>query len=309
MKRIIHYDVPEESAEMLVKDILHRHFGLSARQVSRLKFRTDGILVNGERVTVRRVLKAGDRLSLCLETEEQGSNHLEPVPGPLDFRYEDDDMLVLCKPAGIVVHPSHGHYNDSLANRLVCHYRAKGQHLVVRPVGRLDKDTSGLLIFAKHAAAAACFDRQRREGTLRRTYLALAEGRPAPLRGRIDAPIGRRDDSLILRQVRADGEAAVTDYEVLLPGKEYSLLKLTLHTGRTHQIRVHMAYLGHPLLGDPFYGTEASFGMRRSALHSAQIDCCRPFSQTPLVFRCPLPEDMRLLTERLGSPPVFIENQ
>lgn len=305
MKRTIHYDVPKESAKMLVKDILHRHFGLSVRQVSRLKFRPDGILVNGERVTVRHVLRPGDRLCLCLETEEQGSDHLDPVPGPLDFCYEDDDMLVLHKPAGIVVHPSHGHYNDTLANRLVCHYLTQGQRLVVRPVGRLDKDTSGLLIFAKHAAAAACFDRQRREGILSRTYLALAEGCPTPLRGRIEAPIGRADGSLILRQVRADGEMACTDYEVLLPGSEYSLLKLTLHTGRTHQIRVHMAHLGHPLLGDPFYGVEGSFGMGRTALHSARIGCCQPFSKEPLVFRCPLPADMRALAGRLGNTADF----
>lgn len=309
MRRVIHYEITEESDGMLVKDILHRHFGLSVRQVSRLKFRPDGILIDGEKATVRRRVKAGERLSLCLEGEAQGSDHLEPVPGPLDIRYEDEDMLVLCKPAGIVVHPSHGHYNDSLANRLVAHYGLKGQHLVVRPVGRLDKDTSGLLIFAKHAAAAACFDRQRRSGQLTRTYLALAEGCPAVPGGRIDAPIGRREDSLILRQVREDGEAASTDYEVLLPGRDYSLLRLKLHTGRTHQIRVHMAYLGHPLLGDPFYGTEGSLGMTRTALHSAQIYCRQPMNGTPLAFDCPMPEDMKRLAQRLGPLQDFIEKQ
>ena len=301
MKRTIHYEVTEEADGVPVKDILHRHFGLSARQVSRLKFRPDGILVDGERATVRRVLRLGERLSLCLEDEARGSDHLEPVPGPLDIRYEDEDMLRLCKPAVIVVHPRHGHYNDSLANRLVAHYGEQGKHFVVRPVGRLDKDTSGLLIFAKHAAAAACFDRQRKDGVLTRAYLALAEGCPASPRGRIEAPIGRRDGSLILRQVRPDGEAACTDYEVVRPGEAFSLICLRLHTGRTHQIRVHMAHLGHPLLGDPFYGTEGSFGLRRTALHSVQICCRQPVDGTPLRFFCPLPKDMRRLAEELEN--------
>lgn len=303
MRREIHYEVTEESAGMLVKDILHRHFGLSVRQVSRLKFRPDGILVNHQKVTVRHVLARGEQLTICLEPETQGSDHLEPVPGPLDFRYEDEDMLLLYKPAGVVVHPSHGHYNDSLANWLVHHYSSQGLHLVIRPVGRLDKDTSGLLIFAKHAAAAACFDRQRREGTLQRTYLALAEGCPASPAGRIDAPIGRQDGSLILRQVREDGEPARTDYQVLLPGQDYSLLRLTLHSGRTHQIRVHMAHLGHPLLGDPFYGTEHSFGMSRTALHSACICCRQPVSGQALRFYGDMPEDMQRLAARLGPLP------
>jgi 23S rRNA pseudouridine1911/1915/1917 synthase len=209
-------------------------------------------------------------------------------------------MLVVNKPAGLVVHPSHGHYQDSLANILVYHYEQLGQNLVVRPVGRLDKDTSGLLIIAKHAAAAAAFDQQRKNGTLQRTYLALVEGRPSPASGTIQAPLGRREDSLILRQVRPDGERAVTDYEVLqswypsvCTDPAYSLVRLRLHTGRTHQIRVHMAYLGHPLLGDPFYGTEGSYGMHRTALHSYEIRCIQPFTGVALQFTCELAEDMK----------------
>ena len=300
MKRVIRYEVTTESDGMLVKEILHRHFGLSTRQVSRLKFHPEGILVDGGHVTVRHVLRTGQVLTLCLETEEEGSDHLEPVEGPLDIRYEDPDMLLLHKPAGVVVHPSHGHYNDSLANMLVYHYQQQGQHLVVRPVGRLDKDTSGLIIVAKHAAASAIFDRQRRHDQLGRTYLALVEGCPSPRSGTIQAPIGRVDDSLILRQVRPDGETACTDYQVLCAGTDYSLVQLKLHTGRTHQIRVHMAHLGHPLLGDPFYGTEGSFGMHRAALHSWQIHCLHPITGEAMHFVADLPEDMTRLCLEAG---------
>lgn len=299
MKRIIRYEVTEQADGTLVKEVLHQHFGLSARQVSRLKFQPEGILVDGMKVTVRHVLRTGEVLSLCLEPEETGSDHLEPTEGALDIRYEDEDMLVLNKPAGMVVHPSHGHYRDSLANVIVNHYGKQGQHLVVRPVGRLDKDTSGLLIIAKNGMAASLFDRQRRNGVLGRTYLALVEGCPSPLKGSIHAPLGRVEDSLILRQVREDGEEAWTDYEVICPGEAYSLVRLKLHTGRTHQIRVHMAYLGHPLLGDPFYGTEGSMGMNRAALHSWQITCRQPLTGEEKHFCCELPQDMLALAKCL----------
>ena len=299
MERKIRCIITEQEAGMLVKDILRRRFSLSARQISRMKFRPDGILVNGAHVTVRHVLAAGEVLELSLESAEKGSDHLIPVKGTLDIRYEDQDMVVINKPAGLVVHPSHGHYTDSLANILVGYYGSQGKHLVVRPVGRLDKDTSGLIIVAKHAAAAASFDRQRQEGTLQRIYLALVEGRPDSVRGTVNVPIGRNDNSIILRQVRPDGDRAVTDYELLKKGSEYSLVRLRLHTGRTHQIRVHMAWLGHPLLGDSLYGTEGSGGLSRAALHSAQISCRQPFTGEPLCFQAGSPEDMEALIQRL----------
>lgn len=313
MKRELIYSITAADDGKPVKEILHRHFGLSIRQVSRLKFRPDGITVDGRQVTVRHILHEGETLMLGLEREEAGSDQLIPTPGHLDIRYEDDDMLVVNKPSGLVVHPSHGHYTDSLANILVYHYGQKDQHFVVRPVGRLDKDTSGLIVIAKHAAAAAAFDRQRKDGSLHRTYLALAEGCLAPSSGTICAPLGRRDGSLILREVREDGEPASTDYETVavyqtyeqtgICGRDapssincpnaYSLVRLQLHTGRTHQIRVHLSWLGHPLLGDPFYGTEGSYGMRRTALHSSEIQCLHPFTGEALHFTCELPEDMK----------------
>ncbi len=292
MERKIRYTITKQETGMLVKDILHRRFSLSARQISRMKFRPDGILVNGAHVTVRHVLAEGEVLELSLEDEKKGSDHLVPTEGSLDICYEDEDMLVVNKPSGLVVHPSHGHYSDSLANLLVGHYAALGKHLVVRPAGRLDKDTSGLLIISKHAAAAASFDRQRRSGELERIYLALVEGCPEPAKGTVSAPIGRKEDSILLRCVRPDGDPAVTDYEVIKKGTDFSLVRLRLHTGRTHQIRVHMAWLGHPLLGDPLYGTEGSGGLRRAALHSAQIACRQPVTGEPLRFMAELPSDM-----------------
>ena len=294
MEKAICYEIPSEEEGLLVKDVIKKHIPISSRQLRRAKFREEGITVNGVRTTVRHVVHAGDVLRILLEETEEGSCHLIPIHDPIDILYEDEDLLVINKPAGIVVHPSHGHYADSLANRIAGYYEEKGLHVVIRPIGRLDKDTSGVILFAKNPAAASLLEAQRRQGILHRCYLALCEGCPDPKEGIIELPVGKDPDSLMKMMVTDSGSYARTDYQVLETGSRYSLLRLILHTGRTHQIRVHLSSIGHPLLGDPLYHPDpASSGIKRTALHAFRLSGRKPFSGEPFLFTCPPPEDFQ----------------
>lgn len=323
MERKLYYTATESDSGRTVKDILRQEFVLSARQISRAKFMENGITVNGDEVTVRKVLGEGDQLIVRLEDNESGSHQLIPQPGELDIRYEDDDLVLVNKPAGLVVHPSPGHYADSLANILVWHYGQRAENIVVRPVGRLDRETSGLIYIAKNKAAVRKMELQRTSGELERHYLALVHGSPENDEGIIEAPIGPDPEVWMKQRVCVDGAPAKTAYWVRERFDGYSLVELRLYTGRTHQIRVHMAWLGHPLLGDRMYGdddlsqraddetmdSEAAEvqpqkdaqnayekEITRTALHSWKILCTQPFTGERLEFVCELPEDMRRLT-------------
>lgn len=313
MEKILNYTATESDNGRTVKDILRQYFQLSARQISRAKFLENGITVNGGEVTVRRVLQAGDDLTVRLEDKEAGSHQLLPRPGELDIRYEDEDLVLVNKPAGLVVHPSPGHYADSLANILVWHYGQQAENIVVRPVGRLDRETSGLIYIAKNKAAVRRMELQRNSGEMERRYLALVHGCPEDDEGIIEAPIGPDPQVWMKQRVCPDGAPAKTAYRVRERYDGYSLVELHLFTGRTHQIRVHMAFMGHPLLGDRMYGSDwqgsaagsgqegageaavvagMEFGMTRTALHSWKIVCTQPFTGERLEFVCELPEDM-----------------
>ena len=314
MERKLYYTAAESDAGRTVKDILRQEFVLSARQISRAKFMENGITANGDEVTVRKILSVGDQLIVRLEDNEAGSHQLIPQPGELDIRYEDEDLVLINKPAGLVVHPSPGHYADSLANILVWHYGQQAENLVVRPVGRLDKETSGLIYIAKNKAAVRKMELQRISGEMERHYLALVHGNPEDDEGIIEAPIGPDPDVWMKQRVCEEGATAKTAYWVRERFDGYSLVELRLYTGRTHQIRVHMAWLGHPLLGDRMYrecqdidctepiaelteqndkSVAAEFDMTRTALHSWKILCTQPFTGERLEFACELPEDMR----------------
>ncbi len=304
MEKTITYTVLPEEDGFTIKQLLKEKFPLSTRQISRAKFRDNGITVNGTRVTVRYMLHGGDQLVLRLETEDEGSHHLIPMEGPLDIVYEDEDLIVLNKPAGVVIHPSCGHYADSLANRLCAYYEKQGLHIVVRPIGRLDKDTSGLICFGKNGVAASILEKQRDQGRLSRKYLAICEGKPSPEKGTIEKPIGKSEEHEMKQVVREDGAYSKTDYQVLksilknensdiTTKNEFSLVALKLHTGRTHQIRVHLSYLGHPLVGDSLYGHGPLGSMNRTALHSHKLSGKHPFTGEPFSFTVPLPEDMK----------------
>ena len=217
-----------------------------------------------------------------------------PTPGPLDLIWEDEDVVVVNKPPGLLVHPSHGHFADTLGNFLMYHYQQTGQDCDFHPVHRLDKGTSGLLVVAKHPHAQEQLKQQLHTEAFRRVYLAICDGQPPAPSGTVDAPIGLAPDSRA-RAVCPDGQSARTHYRVLQSWEGGSLVELQLDTGRTHQIRVHMAHLGCPLTGDFLYGTEQPEKIARPALHSHQLSFTHPITGEHLAFTQPLPEDMAAL--------------
>ncbi len=219
------------------------------------------------------------------------------MTGRLHLLYEDTHLLIVDKPAGMAVHPGPGHHGDTLGNLLMGHYAQEGEQHLFRPVNRLDRSTSGLMCVAKHAYAAERLGSLAAEGRMTKEYLAICEGLPSPLCGRIDAPIGRKDDSVLSREVRPDGKAAVTNYNLIAGFHGRSLVRLMPETGRTHQIRVHMAHIGHPLTGDFLYGTEDPALIGRAALHACTLKFRHPITGLPLSFEIGLPEDMQRLIE------------
>lgn len=270
--------------------------GYSRRLLARLKHTPGAVRKNGLWMCTGAPLATGDRLDILLP-EEYPSEKIEPVPLPFTIVYEDGDILVADKPAGMPVHPSPGNYGNTLANAVAAHTAERDGPCVFRCINRLDRDTTGLLVLAKHALSGSVLSDAMKRRAIRRTYLAVVQGCPEPKDGRIDAPIGRVPGSCLQRQVDPVlGGRAVTRYHTLSPGTPYSLVELRLETGRTHQIRVHMAHIGCPLPGDFLYNPDFSH-ISRQALHAAALDFDHPVTGAPLHFESPLPEDMaRLLT-------------
>lgn len=284
---------------LTVKQILTRKWHLGSGQIKKAKFRENGITVDGKQVTVRYILSEGENLEVLIEDKAHGSNHLIPMEGELHILYEDADILVVEKPAGIVCHPSAGHYCDSMANLLVGYFAAKGEGYVVRLEGRLDKGTSGILLYAKHAPALTELERQRKDGRLQKTYHAILKGCPRHLTGEIREPIGKDPDVPMKQRVCPESEGglpSVTRYRIMeaAADRSWSLAEVTIETGRTHQIRTHMAWLGCPLVGDEMYGeTSDSSKLKRPALHAGRLEFDHPVSGERLHFEIPMPEDMR----------------
>lgn len=290
MRREVEYVVPENRDGVLLREILRREVGISAGLLRRMKQMEGSILKNDVPAFVTVPVKAGDVLKLVLE-EERGSDGVVPTEGTLDIYYENEDVLVVSKPGDMSVHPSHGHFTTSLANIVVYHYNSLGHQFVFRPVNRLDRGTSGLMAIAKNAYAHAFFTDMMKEGRFTREYLAICEGVPFEARGTINAPIARREGSAIEREVSSDGKRAITHYEVLEVYKGRALVKLRLETGRTHQIRVHMAHIGCPLVGDFLYGAEEG-DFSRVALHSATLKTPLPFCNKTIELKSDMPQDM-----------------
>ena len=224
---------------------LRRELGLSSSLVRRLKFR-DAFLVNGAPAHTDRAIVPGDEIRVLLD---EPPPDYPAEPGPLDILYEDEAVIALDKPPGLIMHPTFHRTTGTLANRVLAHYQATGQASAVHPVSRLDRDTFGVVLLAKNAHVHTLLSRAPKE----KIYEALVLGAPDPPAGIIDAPIARLSPTSLLRCVRDDGKPAVTRYETLRAG-EISLLRLWPLTGRTHQLRVHCAYIGCPILGDPQYG-------------------------------------------------------
>lgn len=278
-----------------VDSLLRENLRLSGSVVRRVKRMEDGLTLDGVRVHTRVVAREGQELSVLVGDIARRSD-FPSVPGPLDIIYEDEDIIVVNKARGVPAHPGPGHWDDTLGSHLLAHYDSQRAFLTdFHPVHRLDKDTTGLMVVSKHAHAQEMLKGQLHSARFRRRYLAVCEGVPTPAAAVVDAPIGRVDDSLIAREVRPDGQSARTHYEVVSEHGGRALLRLELETGRTHQIRVHMAFLGHPLTGDFLYGVEAPEIIPRLALHSAEMFLLQPITGEELHLTAPLPDDMARL--------------
>lgn len=296
--------IGEEFDGRTVKDLLYQR-GVSRGLITRLKGMPDGITLNGEHVTVRRVLEKGDRLRIAVgDTHEEENEFLVPTEMQLFVLYEDEAVMALDKPAGMPTHPSHGHYDDTLANGLAFMFGKRGRPFVFRAVNRLDRETSGIVLVAKDRLAASEYSALMCDGRIHKSYIAILNGTPEK-EGTIDAPIRRKPGSTMLRETcSADDEGAkpaVTRYRLLAvsPDRKVSMVLAEPVTGRTHQIRVHFASIGCPLVGDGLYGTAESFptdadGMiSRHALHAVRLEVCR--GSSPLVIDSSLPADMARL--------------
>lgn len=289
MNRIFHYQITENEQGTTVLDFLRKK-GFSRHILSSMKADKEALTRNGQRIGGREQLLAGDHFRVRL-LETVDSDGIVPVSMPLSILYEDEDILVINKPADMPVHPSIGNYTNTLANSVAAYLDAKDEHSPFRCINRLDRDTSGALILAKNAFSAAVLSTQMRNRQIRRTYLAVVEGITPP-NGTISAPISRVDDSVIERHVDfLRGEPAVTHYERLEVKNEHSLLEIHLETGRTHQIRVHMGYIGHPLPADYLYHPVYDC-FKRQPLHSLQLEFRHPVTDKPMCLLAPVSEDM-----------------
>lgn len=293
MTRTITYHITDTVQVHSVKAFL-MHQGYSSRSLIELKKLPENILVNQQPVHVNHPLHTGDILTVHIQ-EDHSSEKILPVDLPLDIVYEDEDLLVINKPAGMPIHPSMNHYENSLANALAWYFTKQDKDFVFRCVNRLDKDTSGLTVVAKHFVSAGILSdmiSNKTDSGFTREYLAIVRGNVKPLSGTINAPIARKEGSIMERQIDWEqGESAITHYQLISEKNGHSLVSLTLDTGRTHQIRVHMKYLGFPLIGDYLYHPDMEL-ISRQALHSHRVCFTHPITGEQLDFSAPLPEDM-----------------
>lgn len=289
MKRIFNYTIPKDfEGATLLSFLKDKQY--SSQIITHLKRTENGIMLNGVWGRVRDILHENDILTITL-IESESSENIVPTNLPLDIVYEDEDLMVINKAADVPIHPSQGNYDNTLANAVAYHYALRNEPFTYRCINRLDRDTTGLLILAKHMYSASLLSNMVQNRGIHREYLAIATGL-VPEVGVIEAPIGRVDGSTIERQVdEDDGDYACTHYRRLSFKNGYSLVSLKLATGRTHQIRVHMKHIGHPLPGDFLYNPDYS-AIKRQALHSHRLQFVHPITGQDMVFKAALPEDM-----------------
>ena len=290
-------EIDERLDGKTVLDVFKKELKLSSKLITLLKKKERGIVADGARVTVRYILKRGDVLELETDDESENEN-LVPTDLPLDIIYEDDDIIVTSKPPMMPTHPSHGHFDDTLANAICFHMqKTRKEPFVFRSVNRLDRNTSGLVLVAKNRVSALRLYGAMSEGKIEKKYIAILDGVPSPPDGEIDTYIRRREKSIITREVcePCEGAArALTSYTTLAHSDKASAVLATPHTGRTHQLRLHFAHMGAPVVGDDLYG-KASEEIDRHALHSYYLSFPHPTTGDKLELTAPLPNDMEAL--------------
>lgn len=293
---------------MLLRTILQKRLMVSRKLLSRLKQTDQGITVNGERKYIDIKLREGDRVEVRMQAET--SDDILPQPIPFVILYEDEELLVLNKEAGRIVHPTHGHYTGTIANGVVHYWQEKGESYRFRPVHRLDQETSGALAVAKNPYVHQQISEQMQAHRVKKEYIALVHGQIVSDEGTINEPIDRDALSPHIRIVTPDGYPAVTHYRVERRFREATMVRLWLETGRTHQIRVHMKHLGHPLLGDKLYGIQnddspgnsSEIHMDRQALHACTLGLTHPIKKQWMEFHAELPADMMECIRQLEQP-------
>lgn len=291
MERIITYNISLNEDGLRVEQFLRRK-GYSAQNLASIKRMPKSILVNGVHYYMKQQLHTGDCLLVHIQ-ETTCSEKIPPVYAPLSIVYEDEDLIVINKPAGMPIHPSMNNYTNSLANALAWYYQEQGKPFIFRCCNRLDRDTSGLTVVAKHLVSGNILSAMTREKKVCREYLAIVRGHVTPESGTISAPLARKEGTIIERVVDFErGEPAVTHYRLVEEKNGHSLVALKLETGRTHQIRIHMKYLGYPLIGDYLYHPDMEF-IGRQALHSHRLAFSHPITGEAMEFTAPLPEDMK----------------
>jgi 23S rRNA pseudouridine1911/1915/1917 synthase len=299
MERILRLRAESRHFGRTLKQIMQKEYGMSAGLISRLKQSDGAILVNGAPQWVNYIVCEGDQITFTVETEEMNSESVTPTAHPIDIIFEDEDILVVNKPAFLPCHPVTGNRENTLSNYLAAYYLKQGQTFTARVINRLDSNTSGLVLFAKNALAAGTLNEMTKNKLILKEYTAITLGIPSQKCGEISTHICRREGNALAREVCSEeyGKKAVTQYEVLYCDKERNLALLRVRTlsGRTHQIRVHMAYIGCPLAGDFLYGTEDHELIARHALHMGELQLVHPLTKAPLRFSAPLPEDMQRL--------------
>lgn len=286
------YIIKEDAINKTINEILLSNFNFSKRLLTKL-IKNKRIYLNNNVIDTRFKIDSFGVITIDLNFDEDNSNII-PIKMDLDIIYEDEWMLAVNKPSGIPIHPSRLHYEDSLSNGVKYYFDSIGLNKKIRPVNRLDLDTSGIVIFAKSEYIQEQFSIQMSKDIFKKEYLCIVDGFLNSKSGTINFPIDRKPGSIIERTVNISGKPSITEFTVLKEFDNYSLVNCKLQTGRTHQIRVHMKHSGHPILGDTLYGKKTNL-INRQALHSYKIECVHPVTKEKLIFIAKLPDDMEHL--------------
>lgn len=294
---ILKHTVSPEEDNVQLRNILRRKLCLSNTLLKGMK-QTQNILVNGKQIRFIDRVHQGDVVSVRLNFEGEDSA-IVPEDIPLDILYEDDSVIALNKPADMVIHPCSGHPDKTLGNALMGYYRRTDQRIKLRPMGRLDTNTTGIVLFAKNPYVQDFLIHQMKDRRYEKNYLGIVHGGFNPPEGEISLPIARREGSIIERVTDPSGAESLTLYETIRMNQGFSLVRFRIITGRTHQIRVHCAAVGHPLLGDTLYGKIPTERIERQALHAHRVTFLHPESGQKLTLTAPVPEDMKMVIAAL----------